>query len=122
MNTLELDHCLKKNKFTKKIYGGTFAVDLTPLRGNKKPIFYVINTQPSSQQGEHWLGLYITNNTFELFDSGGRSFESHPYIKKIIKILFKEEIKKITFNKKQIQAYESDLCGHFVCLFAFSKK
>lgn len=118
MNTLELDKCLKQNKCTRKIYGGTFAADLIPLQRKIKPIFYVVNTQPSSQSGEHWLGVYITSSVLELFDSGGRSFETYPHIEKFIKF---HSNKKFKFNSTQIQAFDSDLCGQFVCLFALSK-
>ena len=62
--------------------------------------------------------MYINNHTIELFDSGGRSFIKHPYINQLLKY---HSDKKFVYNKKQIQAIESDLCGQFCCLFALIK-
>lgn len=118
MNTLELDRCLKNNKYTKKIYKGTFAADLIPYKKHTKSNFLVINDEPSNLSGSHWIGIYITDNTLELFDTGGRSFLHNTYIRKFIKF---HSNKKFVYNKNQIQHLESDLCGQFVCLFGLAK-
>lgn len=118
MNTIQLDECLRKNKFTKKIFQGVYAADKIPHRKIIKEVFYVINTQNSFNQGEHWLGVYITPRIVELFDSGGRHFKQHYYISQLLKY---HSHKKFLYNKKSIQGLDSDLCGEFVCLFGLAK-
>lgn len=118
MNTLQLYTCLKNNKFTKKNFKGVFAADQVPLQKITKPVFYVVNTDASSLSGSHWIGIFITSRTLEVFDSGGRSFRKHYYLKKLWK---HHSTKKFLYNNKQIQGFNSDLCGEFTALYGLIK-
>lgn len=118
MNTLQIDQCLRGNAFTRKIFKGVFAANKIPHQKIIKPVIYVINTQNSYEQGEHWLGVYITPKLIELFDSGGRDFKNHKYLQQLKDY---HSTKKFVCNKKQIQGFESSLCGEFVCLFSLIK-
>jgi hypothetical protein len=53
----QLDEILRRDAFTKKIYLGTFARDeLVP--SPPYPSCFIINTDPRSRSGGHWLALY----------------------------------------------------------------
>jgi hypothetical protein len=52
---------LKKDKFTKDIFGGALACDELPVRP-PFPSCYIINTDPRNKPGQHWLALYVNKN------------------------------------------------------------
>jgi hypothetical protein len=54
-NTIEV--ILDKDAFTKKIFLGAFARDELPPNP-PYPSCFIVNTDPRSQAGGHWLALY----------------------------------------------------------------
>lgn len=118
MNTIQIEKCMRQNKFTKNIFKGVFPADKIPHQKIIKPVLYIINTHNSSKPGEHWLAVYITANKIELFDTGGRELKNHIYLKKLREY---HSNKKFAFNRKQVQSFSSDLCGEFVCLYGLIK-
>jgi hypothetical protein len=120
MNTVQLDDCLRGNINTRKIYKGTYPCDQIPKRkiaGNRGE-FYCVNLEESWKPGNHWVGIYITGKTIEIFDTGGRSLINHKYLRELLKF---HNDKQYNYNSRQIQSYTSDLCGEFVCLYCLSK-
>ena len=68
-----LEEILKIDKDTKKIFLGVFARDELPKRV-KYPSCFILNTQPRSQEGEHWLAIYFDHKrNCYFFDSYGNS-------------------------------------------------
>ena len=67
MNTLEISETLAGVK----LFGGVFAKDRLPLVVEKKPTFYIVNTDPISKPGRHWIAIYVGDEV-EFFDSLGR--------------------------------------------------
>lgn len=121
MNTLQLNDCLRANKWTQKIYRGTYAADLIPKRKiiKNKPEFYVVNLDDSNLPGSHWIGIYLTATKIEIFDSGGRKLLDQNHYLALFRKYHKE--KKFVYNNRQIQAFTSEMCAQFVCLFALAK-
>ena len=62
MFTNQIRQKLKKDVFAKAVFKDVLPLDKLPLKVNY-PSAYVINTDPSYLQGEHWLAL--------LFDEKG---------------------------------------------------
>ena len=62
MNTLQIERLLKKDWKTKNIFKKVCALD--QLEKPTFPSAYVINSDPSSEPGEHWVAVY--------FDKRGR--------------------------------------------------
>ena len=57
MNTLQIKRLLKKDLRTKTIFKKDYALDQL-----EKPTFpsgYIINSDPSSENGEHWVAVYF---------------------------------------------------------------
>ena len=57
MNTLQIERLIKKDLKSKTIFKKVYALDQL-----KKPTFpssYVINSDPSSEPGEHWVAVYL---------------------------------------------------------------
>ena len=67
MNTKEINDELKYYKN----FIGAFPLDKIPIL-KKRPIFIIVNTDPSTEPGEHWVSIYLkSNKKGEYFDSFG---------------------------------------------------
>ena len=116
MNTIQLNKILEIDKFSKKVFIGTFPIDLLPEK-IKYPCCMIINNQPSKEAGEHWIAVYFNKNrTCDFFDSFANSpkfYKLHNYMKRFCK--------GINFNKKKIQSNRSLYCGIYCVLFILFK-
>jgi hypothetical protein len=87
-------------------FKGVYAVDTIPMN---KPGLFIINTDVSSGDGVHWVGLKITAKRIYVFDSFGRTTDT------LLRILVKKAKKA---NKQIIDCdYDADqqpaemICG-----------
>ncbi|MED5363446.1 MAG: hypothetical protein VX790_04620 [Bacteroidota bacterium] len=72
MNSYQLEIVLTKDRNSLEKFIGVFPMDLLPNDLPAKPFCLVVNSAPSSSQGEHWLAVFVnTNGHGELFDSYG---------------------------------------------------
>ena len=70
MNTLQIERLLKKDLKSKTIFKKVCALD--QLEKPTFPSAYVINSDPSSKPGEHWVAVYFDKRgRGEYFDSYG---------------------------------------------------
>ena len=70
MNTLQIERLLKKDLKSKTIFKKVCALD--QLEKPTFPSAYVINSDPSSKPGEHWVAVYFDKRSRgEYFDSYG---------------------------------------------------
>ena len=67
---------------------------------------YVVNLDEYSDNGTHWIALYVNNKTATYFDSFGIE-----HISKEVKRFVNN--KNIIANIFRIQAYNSVMCGYF---------
>ncbi len=72
----------------------------------KTPGIYMVNT------GNHWISLYVTEDTVEFFDSFGRS-------PKYVHEMLKFEPKTLIVHSKRLQQFSSQVCGLYCLVFAF---
>ena len=68
MNTEQIDIILSSDSYVGPLFRGVFPRDQLSRFQNG---VYVINTDPSTQPGEHWVAVYATNGRVEYFDSYG---------------------------------------------------
>ena len=105
MNAHEIDHALKR--VCGKAFDGVFSADMLP----EKPRLLVINTDPASRPGRHWVCMWVKNGYGEYFDSFGQpptaNFERY----------LNEHCVSWTFNRKQLQSVVSRFCGHYCIYF-----
>ena len=108
MNTLEINTMLKNKKY----FQGAFCLDKLPYK-IKRPLSLIINTDPCSQPGQHWVAILLhKNGTGDYFDSFGMP----PIHQEIINYL-NFNCKKWNYNKKTIQDLTSDCCGLYCVLY-----
>lgn len=118
MNTLEIWNAMTTNKYTKKIFKGVFPLDEIPKTILKRPAGIIVNTDKSTQPGTHWIALYLpVKDRAEFFDSYGRA----PMHNEFLEFFIKNKIKKILYNKTQLQSVFSAVCGQYCCFYLLAR-
>ena len=112
MDSTVIDRILRKNC---GIYRGVFACDELP-DVDTCPAVIVVNTDPSTRPGQHWICIYFDEDGHgEFFDSFGRQ------PKRVFERYMDEHCIAWTFNKKQLQSLVSRFCGHYCIWFCVMK-
>lgn len=102
---------------------GVFSFDLTPYAelysgaNINRSLCCIVNTQPASLPGEHWVAFYRPARTFhiEFFDSYGQPPERYGFSVD----LSSPQVSNIIFSNFPLQGYGSSVCGHYCLLFIF---
>lgn len=116
MNTLEISAALAGNKFTKSSFKGVYALNRIP-KVLIRPAAIVVNTDPSSQPGTHWIAMYFPRKgCAEFFDSYGL----RPSRKEFVETLQSNAGCYIS-NGKRLQGDFSSVCGQYCCLFIWNR-
>ena len=113
MNTLQLEWILRRDPYAKRVFRKVCALDQleAPLL---TPSAYVINSDPSSKSGEHWVAVYFPSRGKAVyFDSYGL----HPSVLGLKSYLDTCAGKNWIYNKKLLQAFLSDVCGAYCVYF-----
>ena len=115
MNTFELVDLLKKDKVVRKSFCGVVPIDLLPIHQVRRNCSFIINTDISSEPGEHWFALYVPKNSpVEYFDSYGRK----PQNQKIFDFI-NANGRRFKYNKIVIQGGKSKNCGLYSLFFIY---
>ena len=107
MNALQIERLLENEKIFKKV---------CVLDQLEKPVFlsaYVINSDPSSEPGEHWIAVYFDQRVRgEYFDSYGLA----PAFVGLESYMNTYSLSGWIYNRKTLQALLSNVCGHY-CVY-----
>jgi hypothetical protein len=115
MYTSELIKLLKKDKYSRKSFCGVVPYDKLPMKRIRRPCSFIINTQKSTEPGEHWIAIYLPRRgEIEYFDSYGFK----PTIDKIYKLIHLNG-KIYIHNNKTIQGVDSKNCGLFTLFYIY---
>lgn len=117
MNTSELE-CILSRALLGNSSGcrflGVFAADCAPVRltAGEYPCAYVVNTDPASAPGQHWVAFYAeTPRHMEFFDSYGRHPSAYAHVRVPATCA-----SFIQCNPHSFQSLRSVVCGHY-CVF-----
>ena len=97
---------------------GCFAEDQVSLISIRSfPVFFIVNVDSSGSPGSHWIAIFLTKTTIEVFDPLG--FQFHLWTRVPCSLLsfinlYATDRKLLISN--QIQSSFSVFCG-FYCLF-----
>lgn len=112
MNSLDINRILKKNKHTKKNFVSVLPYDyitsIKPPERNNLHTSFIVNNQPSTMNGLHWLALYLSKSQIELFDP--LSFPPDIFYSELFNYL-KSINKNIIISPFPIQPFNSKTCG-----------
>lgn len=110
MNSDEISNVLRREKLTRDKFVGVFPCDQIPEK--QYPGAYVVNTDPSSAPGQHWVAFYCTESgQLEAFDSFGKDPGSYATA---IKDWMGDDY--VIRSKSVLQSLDSTLCGNY-CLY-----
>jgi hypothetical protein len=120
MDTLQINHALiSRSDIPPGVFRGTFAINQVPISQIKDaPSAAIINTAPSSSEGEHWIALYHgPDKTVELFDSlGSVSIHQAP-----VESLLQSVGSNIVHNQQRLQSDCSSVCGEYCILYLYCR-
>lgn len=112
LNTRQLIDICKSDPKLSPSFLGVFAKDQIPLK-IRFPSAFIVNTQSSWQNGEHWVAFYFSSEKeADFFDSFGRHPEYFGHEKYL-----KNTASKWRYNPLQLQSYVSHICGYYCVLF-----
>ena len=117
MNTFQLEQLCTSHPKLKRHFKGVFASNELPKFVSSYPAAFILNTQPRSKSGEHWVAIFLNAKyNGEYFDSYGFP----PMNQNVIRFL-KRNTAKWTYSKKVLQNPISLMCGGF-CIYFLVKK
>ena len=117
MNTLELKQLGTSHPSLKKYFKGVFASNGLPKFVFNYPAAFILNTQPRSKSGEHWVAIFLNaRHHGEYFDSYGFP----PMNQNVIRFL-RRNTTSWTYSKKVLQNPISFMCGGY-CIYFLIKK
>lgn len=112
MNSNQIHSCLRKYPQ----FIGVFASDVlpNPLLVPPPPIALVVNTDPSSKPGKHWVCIFVSKHGYgEYFDS----YALPPLIPSIVHFLYSYCGSNWNYNTRRLQGDRSSTCGHYVTAY-----
>ena len=111
MDTLQIERILKNNSCAKKIFKGVYPKDQLPTV--EYPGSYVVNTDPSTAPGEHWVAVFFNHQgSAEFFDNCGL----HSIVHGLTDFLDSHSSFWIC-NSKTLQSLISEVCGHYTVYY-----
>ena len=114
MNNKELESYLSR-------YGTRIVcADELPAVIEKRPAFYVVNTDPCGQPGKHWIAFYFPEcrGICEFYDSLGKT---PGYYHERFESVLVANGPRYAYIKDRIQALDSDVCGQYCIYFVVQR-
>ena len=119
---MTMDRQLKTTDIDKKLsqvegFLGAFAYDEIPRTPTDR-FSFVVNDDPSTKPGSHWIAVIFKNKTFFFIDSYGRSYKDETFPKQ-----FRETMKdlfgssNVKCNTRMLQNLFSNSCGEYTVYF-----
>lgn len=116
LDSFEIDARARGDHVLNQHWGGVFPSDLLPkkpIARSEKPIGYVANTDPSDQNGSHWVSFYFPkerDDVVEFYDSYGLEPKFYsPYFARFIATHSQECLR----TSVDSQGLFSDVCGYY---------
>lgn len=103
--------------FHDKHFLGCFPCDNLPPFPRHFPKTLIVNTDYSSEPGDHWVGLVLTTRSCFYFDSYGIGILQYNILKYI-----KDYYSSYIYSIKEIQDLQSEKCGEFSMAFVLYVK
>lgn len=117
MHATQIFQMMTSNSKIKKIFKGILAYDqISYITTFTPPSLIILNTGTSKTDGEHWLTILRSNNTYQIFDSLAMPIQTYT---ELIKVLKKEKNVEIKLTPFQIQETHTPSCGYHCVFFSF---
>ena len=120
MNTQQIRDILETDVFVRRIpIVKVLACDQLPTHLiHNKPAAFIINTDPISLPGQHWVSLFRNSiGEFTYFDS----FGIRPLNSEILRFIENNSNRPFLYNSRVLQDIRSDTCGLYAIYFIMIK-
>lgn len=118
MNSLQLTSILQSDLFTNNCFKGVFASDTIPQNFNSYPCTFILNTDPHTKPGSHWLAVYMNSfDDVEFFDSYAHT---PSYFSGAIQQYFKR-FSTVTYNDVPLQSDKTAVCGQYCVYYVYHR-
>jgi len=109
-------------KYHPRGFKGVYALDQLhkiPIHKNDKMISFIMNTEPISVPNGHWVGVVLTPNNLEYYDSFGEepSKKFLKNMKRLAQTWSPDKLLQFKINRIKYQRTNSDNCGYFAMKF-----
>ena len=116
VTTQQLTELAKSEETLGPLLAGVFAADTlpeTPWRSTARG--YIVNTDPHTKPGRHWVALWTDKGACQLMDSYGLPLAAHdtPHIQTWLR----KHWTIVEANTQSLQALNSATCGHYALRF-----
>ena len=92
-------------------FAGCFPADKIP-RVKSFPTAFIVNTEKSGEEGEHWVAFYMEEDHCLYFDSFGVEVLEHSILSYL-----SNYYNSVIFSKIPVQDFSSVACGYFFIAF-----
>ena len=118
MDSAQIEKVLKNNPPINNCFVGVFASDTLPNPDSlSAPFSLVVNTDPESRPGTHWVCFYSPSpNTLEYFDSFGMP----PKVPSLLG--FTRSFDSFKYSKTALQSEITTQCGPYCCVFLLGRQ
>jgi len=114
MNSTQLTHILRKDKYSRGVFQRVYPSDKLPTRVSSFPALFIANVDTSEKPGSHWVAFYFTKDQIgEFFDSYGLSPSSYTGT---FSSFLSNNSNGWSFNSVTLQSINSKVCGRY-CLY-----
>ena len=119
MNTSQLIQVIQHDQQSRNKFCGVYSSDLLPSNIDRYPCGIIVNTDPHTEKGSHWLALYFpTKERGEFFDSYGKR---PAFYNKNFELFLNTHSKSWTYNHRCLQGLFSSTCGQFCLYFVMNR-
>ena len=103
---------------------GCFSEDqVTFISIRSFPVFFMVNVDSSEFIGSHWIAIFLTSTTIEIFDPLGFKFHLWPRVPcKLLSFINLYASNRNLLVSKSIQSSSSILCGFYCIFFILSRQ
>ena len=116
LSTIQLEKFLSTCRQTRESFGGVFPSDHHPII-SRRPCSFIWNTAPSTEEGEHWVALWIDDRNYGyFFDSSGCDPQTE-----FLDFFTKNCVKWTKVIQFPIQGLLSNVCGYHCIYFLLRK-
>ena len=114
MNSTQLTHILRKDKYSRAVFQGVYPSDKLPTSVSSFPALFIANVDTTDKPGSHWVAFYFTKDQKgEFFDSYGLPPSNYTGTFSLFLNNYSNGWK---FNSKTLQSIDLKVCGHY-CLY-----
>lgn len=120
LNNVQLDRLANQHPDLSPYFYQTVACNRLPKKPvTHRPCAYIVNTDPDSKPGLHWLGLWTENGVCEVMDSYALPLTTYKTTRPLIRWL--KQHWKIKTNQTSLQSIYSQSCGAYALFYLIAR-